>query len=264
MSIRWSLVCSALLIASSAVAQGQGARTDCDDNGGGWRRRSVHVCEVRELNLPAAKTLAVDAQPNGGIRVSGEERRDVHVRARVDAWADDEADAKEILSEVEIRTDGTLRADGPDRVRRAGWSVSYEILTPRAIDLSLETQNGGIEVADVSGELELETLNGGLKVDGVGGNVRGRTTNGGVEATLTGGAWDGDGLDLRTTNGGVRLHVPEDYSARLETSTVNGGVDFDFPVKVQGRLDREISTTLGQGGAPVRVATTNGGVRVTR
>jgi hypothetical protein len=62
----------------------------------------------------------------------------------------------------------------------------------------------------------------------------------------------------------VRLRVPEDYSARLETGTVNGGIDVDFPVTVQGRLGREFSTTLGDGGPLVKAATTNGQVRVTR
>ena len=82
--------------------------------------------------------------------------------------------------------------------------------------------------------------------------------------TLTGDTWEGAGLDLRTTNGGVRLRIPEDYSARLETGTVNGGIDIDFPVTVQGRIGREFSTTLGDGGPLVRAETTNGGVRITR
>jgi DUF4097 and DUF4098 domain-containing protein YvlB len=94
--------------------------------------------------------------------------------------------------------------------------------------------------------------------------VHARTTNGGVDVTLTGEKWDGDALDLHSTNGGVRMRVPEDYSARLETRTVNGGVHVDFPVTVQGRIGREISTTLGKGGALVRAETTNGGVHVSR
>ena len=75
---------------------------------------------------------------------------------------------------------------------------------------------------------------------------------------------DGTGLDLRTTNGGVRLRIPEGYSARLETGTVNGGIDIDFPVTVQGRLGREFTTTLGGGGPLVRAETTNGQVRISR
>ena len=112
--------------------------------------------------------------------------------------------------------------------------------------------------------LQLEAQNGGINVDAVAGNVRGRTTNGGVDARLAGETWEGTGLDLATTNGGIRLRVPEDYSARLETRTVNGNVDIDFPVTVQGSIGRSISTTLGDGGPLVRAVTTNGQVRVSR
>jgi DUF4097 and DUF4098 domain-containing protein YvlB len=128
----------------------------------------------------------------------------------------------------------------------------------------LESRNGGITIVNVRGDLDFETTNGGLHLDGLAGNVRGRTTNGGVEVTLTGERWDGEAIDVRTTNGGVRLRVPESYSARLETRTVNGGTNIDFPVTVQGRLGKQLSTTLGDGGPLVRAETTNGGVRVSR
>ena len=72
-----------------------------------------------------------------------------------------------------------------------------------------------------------------------------------------------DGL-VETSNGGVHLRVPEQYSAHLETGTVNGGLNIDFPLTVQGRLDRQISADLGSGGAPIRVRTHNGGVKISK
>ena len=245
MSARLGLVLTALLVASAGNAQ---EPSQCDDNNWwGWRGgRSAHVCEIRDLTLPSTGALSVDADQNGSISVTGENRRDLQVRATVQAWGDDEAEAERIAGEVVVRSDGVLRAEGPEQRGRSGWSVSYEVLAPREIDLTLETRNGGIAVANVRGELAFEARNGGIRIDSVAGNVRGRTTNGGVDATLAGNTWDGAGLDFRTTNGGVRLRVPDDYSARLETGTVNGGIDIDFPVTVQGRIGREFSTTLGQ------------------
>jgi hypothetical protein len=60
------------------------------------------------------------------------------------------------------------------------------------------------------------------------------------------------------------LRVSRGYSAHLETGTVNGGVDIDFPVMVQGKIGRRITTDLGKGGPTIRVITTNGGVDVRR
>jgi len=41
-------------------------------------------------------------------------------------------------------------------------------------------------------------------------------------------------------------------------------VNIDFPVTVQGSFGRSFSTDRGRGGAPLRVRTSNGGVRITR
>ena len=44
----------------------------------------------------------------------------------------------------------------------------------------------------------------------------------------------------------------------------NGGVRTDFPLTVQGRVDRRLDVALNGGGAPIRITTTNGGVHLTR
>ena len=135
---------------------------------------------------------------------------------------------------------------------------------PRRSDLSLEAHNGGIAISDVNGKIEFSALNGGISLRRVGGNVHGSTTNGGLAVELSGDRWDGEELDVKTTNGGVSLSVPENYSAHLETGTVNGNVSVDFPVTVQGRITKELSVNLGSGGATVRAMTTNGGIRLIR
>jgi DUF4097 and DUF4098 domain-containing protein YvlB len=81
---------------------------------------------------------------------------------------------------------------------------------------------------------------------------------------LSGDRWDGESLDVSTTNGGIIMSVPENYSAHLQTGTVNGSVSVDFPVTVQGRITKQIALDLGSGGAPVKAMTTNGGVQLKR
>jgi hypothetical protein len=62
--------------------------------------------------------------------------------------------------------------------------------------------------------------------------------------------WDGEGLDVETSNGGVKLAIPEPYNAQLDTRTVNGGFRFDYPLTLTGELSprRGITTTIGAGG----------------
>lgn len=236
----------------------------CDEGRWGDRDRERY-CEVREYALtPSNETLRVDGGANGGISVEGWERSEILVRAKVVAYADRRVEAEELARDVELITAPSIRAEGPRRDRAFHWSVSYRVFVPRRSNLDLRTTNGGIDIANVSGRIDFDAVNGGVSLTELGGDVHGETTNGGLDVMLTGAAWNGSGLDVRTTNGGVRLHVPSGYNARLETGTVNGGMRIDFPVMVQGRIDRRLTVTLGDGGPLVRATTTNGGVVVRR
>ena len=231
-----------------------------------WNDDNYRHCEVREERLPAGP-LAVDAGQNGGIRVEGWDGNDILVRAVIQASARDEAQAKQLAGQVQVRTgSGRVSATGPDRGNREWWSVSYRISVPHRTDLDLNANNGGITIANVTGAITFDTTNGGVRLADLSGNVTGRTRNGGVTVMLGGTQWDGEGLDVETSNGGVTLSIPTPYNAQLETRTVNGGFRFDYPLTLQGELSprRGISTTLGSGGAPVRVRTTNGGLRLQR
>ncbi len=262
--LAWATVAAAALGASVARPVSGGAQKPaaCEDESD-WGDRG-HFCEVREVMLPVRDEVSVDGGTNGGVSVEGWQEARIKVEAKVQAWARTDAAAADLARRVVVRTDGSIRADGPEDSswRHEGWAVSYHLYVPRRTDLELRTHNGGVSVEGVAGTMRFEALNGGLHLTDVAGDVRGRTTNGGVHVDLSGDRWNGEGLDVRTTNGGVRLRVPEGYNAHLETGTVNGGMDIGFPVTVQGRIRRSLSTDLGRGGAPIRVTTTNGGVRI--
>ena len=186
---------------------------------------------------------------NGGVSIKGWDRNEILVRARIQATGPTQAEANELAGQVKIETAGAkIFASGPANRNNRWWSVSYEIFVPRRSDLSLKTNNGGISIADVNGRLEFSALNGGVSLRRVGGSVKGGTTNGGLSVELSGERWDGEALDVKTTNGGVSMSIPENYSAHLETGTVNGHLSVDFPVTVQGNITRELAVNLGSGG----------------
>jgi hypothetical protein len=229
-----------------------------------YNDKLVSNCEMREQTLaPSGGTISIDGRQNGGIAVKGWDQNQILMRARVQGGAPTAAEAEALVKQVRIETSGAkIHATGPEGVKDHMWVVSYEVFVPRRADLSLETHNGGISIADVNGKIDFTALNGGVVLKRVGGAVRGSTTNGGLMIQLDGDRWDGESLDISTTNGGVIMSVPENYSARVETGTVNGGVNSDFPVPPQGngRASKQIAITLGAGGPLVRATTTNGGV----
>jgi hypothetical protein len=255
------------LLASPAEAQRRSDRdwvSECSRWSGD--RDSERFCEVVESTVAApGGTLVIDGRANGGITVVGSSRRDIGIRAKVQVNARSQERAEAIADEIKIRTEGgRIFAEGPESRRNEWWSVSFEVEVPSRMDLDLRARNGGLSVAEVTGMLRMETLNGGIHLESVNGDVVAETTNGGLHVNLDGAGWVGKGLDAVTTNGGVHVRVARDYSAHLETGTTNGGVDIDFPVMVQGKIGRRITTDLGKGGPTVRVITTNGGVDIRR
>ncbi len=271
---------AAVLLAATAVAGSvlvqtateQPRRADPSDNPCAQHHSEDRgrACEVRDTRLPApTNPLMVDASPNGGIQVEGWDQPDVLVRAVVQAYGETNADAARLLPGVHVTAAGTtVSAEGPERgtgERRSGWSVSFRIWAPRATAVTLSARNGGVSLRSMRGESRFTTENGGVSLDDVSGHVVGTTRNGGIKVRLSGARWDGVGMDVETTNGGVTLAVPSGYSAALEVGTVNGGIRSDISAARpdrRGRRSNELRATLGSGGPLLKLHTINGGVRL--
>ncbi|MBJ6109626.1 hypothetical protein JAO73_11425 [Hymenobacter sp. BT523] len=256
-----ALACLALPAAAQTAPEPAFNMT-CDE--GNWGRHdgeNKRFCETRDLTMsaPAGQPLAIEGGANGGITVRGWSGPNVRIRAKVTSWASTEAEAQNRVKAVSIGTaNNTLRASSTAATEQ--YSVSYEVFVPRQTALVLNTLNGGIHLENMLSEVKFHATNGGVSLANMGGQMTGQTVNGGLTINLTGKQWEGKGLDVQTTNGGIRWRVPQDYSAQLFTSTNMGSIRANIPVTRTGFLRRELATNLGKGGAPVRAVTTNGGV----
>jgi DUF4097 and DUF4098 domain-containing protein YvlB len=231
-----------------------------------WWGHQERVCELRTATIAlGGHHLAVKSE-NGGIEIAGEDRSDVVIEARVQAWGGSASEARDILNRVTIETSGdSIRDDGPhSHFGNSGYGVNYRLRVPRKLAVDLKSENGGIDIAHLDGKIDFDTTNGGVSLTDLAGEVHGSTVNGGLEIALTGTTWRGSGLKAETTNGGVTLQVPDHYSAHLETGTVNGGIHVDFPITVQGEIKKHLSTDLGGGGPTIHAETTNGGGEINR
>lgn len=261
----WSVVILCAL-GVALTAQTKSAWTDplCADQQK-WNDRQPYLCEEREQIIPAQPELDVEPGHNGGIRIRGWSSPNIRIRSRVDASAETDARAKALVSGVRITAvDGRLRSDGRMTMRREHWSTTFYIDVPNNTRLALATHNGGISIEAFRGDVVMRAINGGITLRDVGGDIRGHAQNGGVRIELTGRRWDGTGLDVEGQNGQVRIMLPADYSAELETGTVNGRVEIDFPTLMHPGKQRLFTTTLGSGGPKIRAVTHNGGVVVRR
>jgi DUF4097 and DUF4098 domain-containing protein YvlB len=249
------VTCTALSLTACALLA-QSPSMTCENQG---NRNRPGFCEIRESTV-SATSVTVDGHQNGGISIKGADRSDILVRAMVQSQAESDVEARTTGAQVIVHTSGgAISSDGP---AEKNWSVSYEIFIPRHTNLSLKTQNGGVAIAGVESTIEFHAINGGISLKDVGGYIHGDTVNGGVSVSLAKASWTGQGLDVTTSNGGVSMKVPEQFSALLDVGTINGGMNVRLPNAAVRNGDHHLSLTLGTGGPLIRVRTHNGGVSI--
>jgi DUF4097 and DUF4098 domain-containing protein YvlB len=266
--LRALVVAAALISPAPAVAQ----RTDSDwleecrnDDGDRRGRREVY-CEVKQTGARApGGTISMEGLRNGGVSVTGWDRDSLFIRTRIRVTATSQAEARSVAAQVRTIVRGSqVIVEGPRNMDDVQWTASLYTMVPRRSDLRVGTRNGPVTVEQVRGNLDLQTSNGPLTLRDLGGDVRAHTTNGPMSITLEGSKWEGAGLEARTSNGPLTISIPDGYNARLEAGTTNGPVNLGFPITVVGRINRDISTTLGSGGATIRATTTNGPLSIRR
>ena len=240
----------------------------CDD----FNRNGPRVCDLQERTLGPAATLEIMPGRNGGVVVKGWAQNQVLVRARLEAWAENEANARALLSQVRVDAGGgQIRGTGPELTenwfgnRYQLWAVSFEIFAPWDTNLRLESHNGGINVSDVRGRIDLESHNGGVRLTRVAGDINASAHNGAIQVEVEGNTWNGRQIDLSTHNGALTLSLPSSFSASVEARSDRGRLYSEFPVIYRGSVnERNLHFNIGSGGPLIRLSTHNGGIRLTR
>lgn len=183
---------------------------------------------------------------------------------------------------IEVKTvSGDIEAEGLGGLFEAN-AVSGDI-TVKKVDkgMAIETVSGDLELEDINGDANLETVSGAIILNGIKGSVDAETVSGEIELrevsmardveakTVSGDiTYHGDinpqgRYTLKTHSGDVELMLPADAGFELEAETYSGHIDCDFKVSVTGRIkSRQISGTVNQGGALLRLTTFSGSITI--
>lgn len=217
---------------------------------------------IKEQTLTAPpKKLSIDGGQNGGIRIVGWQRNEIFIRACVQAFGIDSAEARAKTETVVIETkDDFIRA--VSSLIDNSFGANFDIRVPVNTDLTIKANNGGVNISNVRGALEFDLNNGGAILSKIAGSVRGKTINGSLTFKLSGERWEGSGIDANTTNGDILISLPENYSAVLETGTRRGKFYTNLPVEKGRANNYELNLNLGTGGAKIKALTTNGQVTI--
>jgi len=226
-------------------------------------------------HLKAGQTLEVINQ-NGQIEAASAAGDEARTEG---TWKGDAE--RDLFVEVVEYSDGVTicavhaKDKAPGRCHRGGvssesrsWSwhgdrgkINFDVQVPRGVNFHALTTNGSVVGRNLASVVEATTTNGNVEVS-TSEWASATTTNGQIRVSMGGAKWTGE-LKVRTTNGSVEVTMPASAEFRVEAATTNGGIHTDFPVTVQGSFSsKELSGTVGAGGRELRVATTNGTIRL--
>ncbi len=199
---------------------------------------------------------------NGTVEVQGWDQDVVEVHG-VKTAKFKESDLARVSIDVQANARGVSVTTRYPQNEGVEVAVEYTIHVPHGARIEhVGTVNGTVIVAGVDQVEELRTVNGNIEVYGADRTVHAHTTNGNVRLELSH-AHGVSGTLAETTNGSVVLALPADAQADLEALCLNGNFLSELPVAMESSLKpRELHGKLGQGGAPIRLHTINGAIRV--
>ena len=264
-----------------------------------WTGRVRDGATVRILTFNG--DVAVETSSGDDVSVQGRARGTAEQRERVTFEVLEHDDGVTICARAEWQrcTENGVESDGStSRNRRSAGSANLMVRLPRGVVVNASSGNGDVRVRGAGRDVRASSGNGDVEVLGAGGGVRASTGNGpvtvrdargGVTASYGNGritvetsegpvkASTGNGaIDVRMAslraaedmefssgNGRVTVRLPADFEGRLDLGTGRGDAYSDFPITVQGRLQRtRLQGTVGSGGPTVRLRSGNGDVEV--
>ncbi|MDQ6676470.1 MAG: hypothetical protein M3Z09_04150 [Acidobacteriota bacterium] len=90
-----------------------------------------------------------------------------------------------------------------------------------------------IQTRDGVGATSFSVENGGVVLSRLKGSVHGNSMNGTIMIQLAGNRWEGSGMDVEATHGGILVDVPQAYSARLELEAPSRKINSQTPLGAQ-------------------------------
>jgi len=234
MSFASSALLSPLLFAAISVL----AVTGCDDR----LDATVDRTEESTVDSTGIRRIAITTD-NGDVDVEAG-TGDIEIDALIAEH--DEGDGEWTVDSVgdTLVVTGTCNAGWFDRCE-----VGFRVTVPAGLDVTVQTDNGDIDLQSLSGSVDLTTNNGdidGTRIDA--GSVQARSDNGDVDLAFSTAP---DSVVASSDNGYVTVEVPrtnDDYE--VDASSDNGDVQVAVPTDPQAR--RTINAESDNGNVRVR------------
>lgn len=254
------------------------------DDWEGHSRSKATTSEERTFETSGVTGVDVETH-NGSVRYdgqSGDGAGQVTITKVARGSTQEQADAAMNAIEVFVEPKGDTVQLGWrwKTLKKRNWSadVSFDIKAPGHMNLDVETHNGEINVAGVTGDVDIETHNGEINVNTGGKALEAESHNGEINAVFAGTSVELSSHNGEVTadlsrcaavtgsvtshNGAVQISVGAGTSASLEARSNNGGIDCEAPLTDMKKSKRSLDGKLGSGGGKLEIETHNGAIAI--
>jgi len=179
-----------------------------------------------------------------------------------------------VVERLEIHV--TLPVASDVTVRTDDGGVDSDPITGR---VRVETQDGHLRLHGIRGELTVASRDGRITADDLDGTVRVRSGDGAVslmgrmdvlairsgdgrvEATANAGSKLAEGWSLESGDGSIVLRIPSDLKTMLDLQTGDGRIRVDLPLPIRGtQRGHALRGELNGGGPVLRMRTNDGSI----
>jgi DUF4097 and DUF4098 domain-containing protein YvlB len=262
--------------------------------------RTAHADEWHKTYTVSGKAIVRVETNDGAVHISTWDGKQIEARVETAGWKISSSEVRIVERQTDDRLDLEARVPNTHwNFQIDHRSLRIELRIPRESDLTVRTGDGNVEIGSGLGAVDIRTGDGHIMVNGAKGDVRLSTGDGHIQATNLDGRLDassGDGhiqvdgrfdllnlktndgaIDARLSNGSrittswlvrsgdgnVTLHFPENFQADLDAHTGDGRINLDFPISVMGNTSRSaVRGKINGGGSMLTVRTGDGSINI--
>ncbi len=234
----------------------------------------VRVVVVKEVQKAANTEEARSAAAKVEVRIVQSGNR-IEMEAKYPKFSASWNDRPQVLVHFDVTAPvgsdiDAHNSDGPLEV--TGFNGQLDLSTSdgklTALDCSgrvrAHVSDGEMRIEGLTGELEARTSDGSMTLDGSFKALDVKSSDGKVDITVRPGSVMERAWSLSSSDGSIRMHLPDGFKADLDINTSDGDIRVDQPVTLAGtqKSEHRLSGKLNSGGFPLHIHTSDGSVAI--
>jgi hypothetical protein len=236
--------------------------------------------QEREFKFYPGGKIGVTIGVPGSLKIIGWKKGSFRMEAEKIVYYLPAEEAAELLKKSPIRlrhTETSITIQAPVTVPPpANMEINITLYVPRdRTDCKIGIDRGDFYIEFVNGWVEATMKEGSVDAKSMAGYFSANTLRGDIHAEMTDNRWRGYEFAAMTQSGSIELKIPTDFSAALQLETRDGKITVDYPPQeVEGEIvppeiiinktAQSLKATVGDGGAPIKIATASGDVKLSK